>query len=180
MFLSNPFPFNRQSYQQQKEPGTSDQSHFRLRNKFRKIPLLVIYYMAKVWWCNIKRFLSHSENYLSKLMQANSWHHKLLHFHLSFWIWKVWKGREKITKIWISRERKQLLGWNKKIFSTIFEGLSFGEKIKFWKKIADTSFNYYIFPMPSPPMYRAWKKEKKKSLIPRWHLRWSFSLLSHS
>ena len=39
-------------------------------------------------------------------MQANSWHHKLFHFHLSFWIWKVWKEREKITKIWISWELK--------------------------------------------------------------------------
>ena len=27
-------------------------------------------------------------------MQVNSWLHKLLHFHLSFLIWKAWKGRE--------------------------------------------------------------------------------------
>ena len=40
--LSSPVPFNRQNYQKQKGPGTSDQSLFRLRNKFRKIPLLVI------------------------------------------------------------------------------------------------------------------------------------------
>ena len=46
-FLPNPVPFNVQSYQKQKGPGTSDQSLFRLRNKFRKIPLLVIYYLAK-------------------------------------------------------------------------------------------------------------------------------------
>ena len=39
-FLSNPVPFNGQSYQKQKGPGTSDQSLFRLQNKFRKIPLL--------------------------------------------------------------------------------------------------------------------------------------------
>ena len=45
-FLLNPVPFNGQSYQKQKEPGTSDQSFFRLRNKFRKIPLLVIYYLT--------------------------------------------------------------------------------------------------------------------------------------
>ena len=31
------------------------------------------------------------------------------------------------TKIWISRERKELFRWNKKHFS-VFEGLSFGEK----------------------------------------------------
>ena len=33
-FLSNPVPFNGQSYQKQKGPGTSDQSLFRLQNKF--------------------------------------------------------------------------------------------------------------------------------------------------
>ena len=41
-FLLNPVPFNEQSYQKQKGPGTSDQSLFRLQNKFRKIPLIVI------------------------------------------------------------------------------------------------------------------------------------------
>ena len=46
-FLSNPVSFNRQNYQKQKGPGTSDQSLFRLRNKFRKIPLLVMYYLTK-------------------------------------------------------------------------------------------------------------------------------------
>ena len=30
-----------------KAPGTSDQPVFRLRNKFRKIPLLVMYYLTK-------------------------------------------------------------------------------------------------------------------------------------
>ena len=46
-FHSNPVPFNRQDYQKQKGPGTSDQSLFRLQNKFRKIPLLVMYYLTK-------------------------------------------------------------------------------------------------------------------------------------
>ena len=45
--LSNPVPFNRQNYQKQKGPGTSDQSLFRLQNKFRKIPLSVMYYLTK-------------------------------------------------------------------------------------------------------------------------------------
>ena len=39
---------NGQSYQKQKGPGTSDQSFLKLWNKFRKIPLLVIYYLTKV------------------------------------------------------------------------------------------------------------------------------------
>ena len=45
-FLPNPV-FNGQSYQKEKGPGTSAQSLFRLRKKFRKIPLLVIYYLTK-------------------------------------------------------------------------------------------------------------------------------------
>ena len=47
IFLLNPVPFNVQSYQKQKGPGTSDQSLVMLQNKFRKIPLLVIYYLTK-------------------------------------------------------------------------------------------------------------------------------------
>ena len=46
-FLSNPVPLNEQNYQKQKGPETNDQSLFRLRNKFRKIPLLVMYYLTK-------------------------------------------------------------------------------------------------------------------------------------
>ena len=46
-FLPNPVPFNVESYQKQKGPGTSDQSLLRLQNMFRKIPLLVIYYLTK-------------------------------------------------------------------------------------------------------------------------------------
>ena len=116
-FLSNPGPFNGQSYQKQKVSGTSAQALCRSWNKFRKIPVLVIYYLTKVWWCNVKQFLSYSKNHICKFMQVNSWHHKLFHFHLSFWIWKLWRGREKITKIWISREPKELFRWNKIHFS---------------------------------------------------------------
>ena len=46
-FLLNPVPFNGQSYQKQNGPGTSDQSLFRLRSKFRKFSLLVTYYLTK-------------------------------------------------------------------------------------------------------------------------------------
>ena len=48
IFLLNPVPFNRQNYQKQKGPGISDQSLlFRLRNKFRKFPLLVVPLLPK-------------------------------------------------------------------------------------------------------------------------------------
>ena len=46
-FLLNPVAFNGQSYQEQKGPGISDQSLFRLQNKLGKISLLVTYYMTK-------------------------------------------------------------------------------------------------------------------------------------
>ena len=46
-FISNPVPFNIQSYQKQKGPGTSHQSLSRSPNKFRKIPLFVMYYLTK-------------------------------------------------------------------------------------------------------------------------------------
>ena len=38
----------------------------------------------------------YSKNCTWKFMQANWQHHKLLDFHLFFWIWEVWKGREKM------------------------------------------------------------------------------------
>ena len=47
-FLANPIPFNGQNYKKQKGPGTSDQSLFRSRNKVRKIPLLVMFYLTKI------------------------------------------------------------------------------------------------------------------------------------
>ena len=90
-FLSNPVPFNGQSYQKQKGSGTSHQSLFRSQNKFRKIPLFVIHYLTKFDDVNVKQFLSYTKNYICKFMQVNFWHHKLFHCHFSFWIWKVWK-----------------------------------------------------------------------------------------
>ena len=47
IFFSNPVPFNGQNYQKQKGSQTSDQSLFRLQNKFKNIPLFVIYYLTK-------------------------------------------------------------------------------------------------------------------------------------
>ena len=42
-----PVTFNGQSYQKQRGSGTSAQSLFSSRNKFRKMPLFVIYYPTK-------------------------------------------------------------------------------------------------------------------------------------
>ena len=46
-FLSNPVPFNGQSFQKLKGSGTTDLLFFRLRNKFTKFSLLVIYHLTK-------------------------------------------------------------------------------------------------------------------------------------
>ena len=99
-FLLNPITYNGQEYRTQKGRGMSDQSLFRLKNKFRKS--LLHHFISdvvpdQVWWCNIKWLLSYSKNYIL-LIYASSWHHVLLHFHMSFWIWKVWKRREKFFK----------------------------------------------------------------------------------
>ena len=49
-------------------------------------------------------------------MKANSWHRKLFHFHLSFWIWKVWKGEEKLQKFEYLENEKSFLDEIKNIF----------------------------------------------------------------
>ena len=43
----NPVTFNGQDYKKQKGPRTSGQSLYRLQNKLRKIPVLVIYCLTK-------------------------------------------------------------------------------------------------------------------------------------
>ena len=61
--LSNPVPFNGQSYQKQK--GSGAQSLFKSQNKFRKIPLFVIL-SNQVWWCNVNSFWV-----IAKIISAN-------------------------------------------------------------------------------------------------------------
>ena len=46
-FLSNPVPFNGQTYKKQKGPGTSHLLLFRSQNKFRKTPLFAAYCLTK-------------------------------------------------------------------------------------------------------------------------------------
>ena len=91
-FLSNPVPFNRQNYQKQRGPGTNDQSLFWLWNKFRKMPLLAMYYLTK-----FDDAIKSGFWVILKIISANlikSIYDKLFHLHLLFWIWKVWKGKK--------------------------------------------------------------------------------------
>ena len=120
VFLLNPVTVNVQSYNKQKVPGNSDYSLFRLQNKFRKF----LYILSdQVWWCNIKQLLSYFKNYICKFMKANSWHHKLFHFHLSFCIWKVWKGREKIQKFEYLETKKSFLDKIKSTFHSFWRAI---------------------------------------------------------
>ena len=115
-FLSNPVSFNGQNYQKQK--GSSDQSiALQVTKQVQKYSFIHYRLSDPVWRCNVEQFLSDSKNYIYKFIQVNWWHHKLFHFHLSFWIRKLWKRTEKITKIWISQEGKELFRWNKQYFS---------------------------------------------------------------
>ena len=102
-----------------------------VRKQIQKNSFILYILSDQVWWCNVKQFWSYFKNYMYKFMQTTSWHNKSFLFHISFWIWKLWKGREENTKTWISREQKELFRWNlKKTFFIVFKKLSFGEKNK--------------------------------------------------
>ena len=81
------------------------------------------------------------------------------------WIFiaKIAGHSEKITKIWISQQQKELLRLNKKKNFIIFEWLSFREKKK---KLVDTSFNN-LFEMLISMIRHKWQtksnQKKKKS-----------------
>ena len=63
-------------------------------------------------------------------MQANSWLHKLFHFHFSFESRKCRKEEEKLQKFEDLKNKKSFLDEIRKHFLTVFDRLSFGEKIK--------------------------------------------------
>ena len=108
-FLSNPVPFNGKSYQKQKGSGTSHQSLFRSRNKFRKIPIFVTYYLTNFDDINVKQFLSYSKKYICKFIQVSSWHHKLCHTICAFESGKCGKEVKKLQKFVYLENEKSFL-----------------------------------------------------------------------
>ena len=94
----------------------------------------------QVWWCNTKQLSSYFKNYICKFMQAYSWHHKLFHLHLSFCIWKVWKGREKIQKFEYLENEKSFLDEIKNTFLSFWRAIIWSKNKNLIKKIAGTSF----------------------------------------
>ena len=121
--LFNLVHFNEKSYQKQKGPGTSGQLVFMLPNRFWKIALLVIYYLNKFDGVIKSVFLSYFNNYISKFMQANSWHHKWFHFHLFFESGKCGKEGKKLNKFEYLENEKNFLDEIKSIFHSFWRAI---------------------------------------------------------
>ena len=126
-FLSNPVTFNRQSYKKQKGLGTSDQSFFRLWNKFKKISLLVIYYQTK-----FDGVIKSGSSVTPKLIPANLCKpiHDIINYSTyicSFEFGKCGKDEEKLQKFEYPENEKSFLDEIKNIFH------SFWRAIIWWK-----------------------------------------------
>ena len=137
--LLNPVPFNRQNYQKQKGPGTSDQSLFSLQNKFRKIPLLVKYYLTK-----FDDVISSGFWVIPKITFANLCKsiHDIVNYSTSicpFEPGKFGKEGKKLQKFGYLANKKSFLDEIKNIFHSFWKAITW-LKIKNWWKIADTSF----------------------------------------
>ena len=115
-FLLSPVPFNRQSYQKQKGPGTSNQSLFRLQNKLRKIPLLVMYYLTK-----FDDIIFSSFRVIPKITSANLCNpiHDIINDSTSIWPFefgKCGKERKKLQTFEYLENEKSFLDDIKNIF----------------------------------------------------------------
>ena len=127
VFLLNPVPFNRQNNQKQKGPGTSDQSLFRLWNKLRKTPLLVMYYLTKFddviqscFWVILKIT---SVNFCKPIYDIINYFTSIFPFESG----KCGKEGEKIQKFEYLKNKKSFLDEIKNIFH------SFRRAIISWK-----------------------------------------------
>ena len=126
-FLWNPVLFNGQSYQKQKRPGTSDQLVFRLWKKFRKINLLVKYYVNKFDDVILRRFWV-----IPKITSANLWKpiHDIINYSTSicpFESGECGKEGKKLQKNEYLKNKKSFLGEIKNIFHIFWRAI-------IWKK----------------------------------------------
>ena len=92
----NPVPFNGQSYQKQKGPGTSNQLLFRLQSKFRKMPLLVIHYLTK-----FDDIILSSFRVIPKITSANLCKsiHDIINYSTSIWPFEFGKCEKEGKKL---------------------------------------------------------------------------------
>ena len=105
----NPVPFNGRSYQ----AWNLWPVIFRLQNKFRKIPLLVIFYLAKFDYV-----IQSSFSVITKTTSANlsTPIHDIINYSTSICS-STKSGREKTTKVFkesFLKKKKELFRWNKK------------------------------------------------------------------
>ena len=126
-FVSNSAPFNGQKHQKQTGPGNSDESLFRLSNKFKKISFL--------------SYVLSEDNELISLMIVELFQnfsnlckpiHDIISYSTSICSFESGKcGKERIDykKLNIS-SMTRAFSMKLKSFFIAFEGLSFGERIK--------------------------------------------------
>ena len=122
-FLSNLVPFNRQNCRKQKGPGSSDQSLFRLQNKFRRIPLLVMCYLIKfddiIWsgfWVILKII---SANLCKPIYDIINYSTSICPFKSG----KCGKEGKKLQKFKYLENKKSFLGEIKNIFHSFWRSI---------------------------------------------------------
>ena len=117
IFLLNPVSLNGQSYQKQKVSGTTGQLLFRLQSKFRKF----CYLLYIIWPSLMMQYEAVFELFQKLHLQIYVNQFKASNYSTSICpsesVCKVWKGRDKITNIWISQELNELSRWNRRHFS---------------------------------------------------------------
>ena len=121
--ILNPVPFIGQSYQKQKGPGTSNQSLFTLQNKFRKIPLLVIYYLNK-----FDDIIQNSFGVIPKITSANLCKpiHDIINYSTSicpFESGKCGKEGKKLQKFEYLENEKSFVDEIKNIFRSFWRAI---------------------------------------------------------
>ena len=80
---------------------------------------------------------------------------------LEFSLQKLLANLEKITKIWISQEQKELLQLNKKTFFIILKDYHLVKKRKTRQKIVDVSFNNLCKKLISMIRQKQWTKSNR-------------------
>ena len=134
MFLSNPVSFNGQSYQKQKGSGTSDQSLFRLQNKFTEISLSVIYYLTQFDDLILSGFWVIPKITPAHLCKPN---HDIINCSTSicsFESGKRGKEEEKLQRFEYREDKKSFFDEIKNIFHSFWRAIPFRERIIIWQK----------------------------------------------
>ena len=128
--LPNPVPFNEQSYLKQKWSRTSDQSLLRLQNRFKKILLLIIYYLTKfddIMWSSFWVIPNITSANLCKPI------HDIINYYTSICPFESGKcGKEKMQKFEYLENEKSFLDELKNIFHRFWRAIIWRKNKKNW------------------------------------------------